>query len=114
MMTVFCSKLMRQYGTNSALVNDCIFMMMHHVAGDLASPHTLYIPSNLQSFSRIWEQGIQICEDWVNLIGKLARQISLRIKTVIQSCESDFGRSAIIFPDSLPPPPPPPGFDLLT
>jgi timeless protein len=76
------SEVMRQYGslledydTNSALVNDCIFTMMHHVAGDLASPHTLYIPSILQSFSRIWEQGIQICEDWVDLIGRLARQI---------------------------------------
>ena len=75
-------EVMRQYGslledydTNSALVNDCIFTMMHHVAGDLASPHTLYIPSILQSFSRIWEQGIQICEDWVDLIGKLARHI---------------------------------------
>jgi timeless protein len=72
-------ELMRQYGslledydTNSPLVNDCIFTMMHHVAGDLGSPQTLYIPSILKSFSRIWEQGLQICEDWVDLIGKLA------------------------------------------
>ena len=70
-------ELMRQYGslledydTNSPLVNDCIFTMMHHVAGDLGSPQTLYIPSILKSFSKIWEQGLQICEDWVDLIGK--------------------------------------------
>jgi len=67
--------MMRQYGRlledfeqNTPYVNDCIFTVMHHVAGDLDSPQTLYIPSILKSFSKIWEQGIQICDDWVDLI----------------------------------------------
>lgn len=67
--------LMRQYGrvlvdylTNPPLVNDCVLTMMHHVAGDLESPESLYIPNILQTFSKIWEGGLSICEDWVDLI----------------------------------------------
>ena len=67
--------LMRQYGrvlvdylTNTPLVNDCVLTMMHHVAGDLESPESLYIPNILQTFSKIWEGGLSICEDWVDLI----------------------------------------------
>lgn len=68
-------ELMRQYGrlledfqTNTPFLNDCIFTVMHHIAGDLNSPQNLYLPSILKSFSKIWEQGLQICEDWVDLI----------------------------------------------
>eukprot|EP00091_Calanus_sinicus_P005518 TRINITY_DN15961_c0_g1_i1.p1 TRINITY_DN15961_c0_g1~~TRINITY_DN15961_c0_g1_i1.p1 ORF type:complete len:109 (+),score=2.63 TRINITY_DN15961_c0_g1_i1:256-582(+) len=68
-------ELMRQYGRlleefeqNTPFVNDCIFTVMHHIAGDLDSPQVLYIPSILKSFSKIWEQGLQICDDWVDLI----------------------------------------------
>jgi len=68
-------ELMRQYGrllegfqANTPFLNDCIFTVMHHIAGDLNSPHNLYLPTILKSFSKIWEQGLQICEDWVDLI----------------------------------------------
>merc|ERR1719275_429212 len=69
-------ELMRQYGrlledfqNNTPFLNDCIFTVMHHIAGDLNSPQNLYFPSILKSFSKIWEQqGLQICEDWVDLI----------------------------------------------
>jgi timeless protein len=68
-------ELMRQYGrlledfqNNTPFLNDCIFTVMHHIAGDLNSPQNLYLPSILKSFSKIWEQGLQICEDWVDLI----------------------------------------------
>ena len=61
-------RLLEAYEQNTPFVNDCIFTIMHHIAGDLDSPQTLYIPSILQSFSKIWEQGLQICEDWVDLI----------------------------------------------
>lgn len=68
-------EMMRQYGrlledfpNNTPFLNDCIFTVMHHIAGDLKSPQSLYLPSILKSFSKIWEQGLQICEDWVDLI----------------------------------------------
>ena len=68
-------ELMRRYGQlleefqdNTPFLNDCIFTVMHHIAGDLNSPQSLFIPSILKSFSKIWEQGLQICEDWVDLI----------------------------------------------
>ena len=41
---------------------------MHHVAGDLESPDTLFIPAVLQTFSKILEDGINIVPDWVDLI----------------------------------------------
>ena len=69
------AEMMRQFGRllekfeqNTPFVNDCIFTIMHHIAGDLDKPQILYLPSILQSFSKIWEQGLQICEDWVDLI----------------------------------------------
>lgn len=61
-------RLLEEYEKNPPYVNDCIFTIMHHIAGDLDSPQTLYVPSILKSFSKIWEQGLQICEDWVDLI----------------------------------------------
>ena len=61
-------RLLEEYEQNTPYVNDCIFTIMHHIAGDLDKPQTRYIPSILQSFSKIWEQGLQICEDWVDLI----------------------------------------------
>ena len=42
--------------------------MMHHVAGDLGAPHTLHIPAVLTTFSTIWEEDLDVCEDWVDLI----------------------------------------------
>lgn len=62
------SRLLVQYQENPPQVNDYILTMMHHVAGDLASTHTLYIPSILLTFSKILEQGLKLCDDWIDLI----------------------------------------------
>jgi len=69
------TELMRQYGRllddfadNPPQVNDCIFTIMHHIAGDLNSPETLCMPSILKTFSRIWEQGKEVCDEWTDLI----------------------------------------------
>jgi len=75
------TELMRQYGrllaeyyrtpvNGDGLVslNDGIFTMMHHVAGDLNAPHTLYLPTILQTFSRILEDSTELCDDWVDLV----------------------------------------------
>ncbi|XP_076312496.1 protein timeless-like [Tachypleus tridentatus] len=69
-------KVMEQYGkvledfrTNSDYVNDCVFTMMHHVAGDLKSPESLFNPVILKSFSQIIEEEWDICEYQSDVIG---------------------------------------------
>ena len=83
--------LMRQYGrvlvdylNNTPLVNDCVLTMMHHVAGDLQSPESLYIPSILQTFSKIWEGGLSICDDWVDLIELIIQKFIQESKIFIK------------------------------
>eukprot|EP00088_Acartia_fossae_P049321 TRINITY_DN5428_c0_g1_i11.p1 TRINITY_DN5428_c0_g1~~TRINITY_DN5428_c0_g1_i11.p1 ORF type:complete len:973 (-),score=340.17 TRINITY_DN5428_c0_g1_i11:923-3670(-) len=61
-------QLLVNFQENSPQVNDSIFTIMHHVAGDLESPHTLFIPAVLQTFSQILEENFNICPDWVDLI----------------------------------------------
>lgn len=68
-------EMMRQYGylleyfeENGNFVNDCVFTMMHHVAGDLEHVTALFQPTILKTFSVIWESEFQICDDWADLI----------------------------------------------
>ncbi|XP_018567388.1 protein timeless isoform X2 [Anoplophora glabripennis] len=68
-------EIMRQYGLllenfkeNGEFVNNCIFTMMHHIGGDLKNVPTLFQPSILKTFSKIWETDYEICDDWSDLI----------------------------------------------
>ena len=79
-------RLLEEYEKNTPFVNDCIFTIMHHIAGDLDSPQTLYIPSILKSFSKIWEQGLQICEDWVDLIEFIIQKFIQNMGSSPQNC----------------------------
>ncbi|XP_073987080.1 timeless isoform X2 [Rhodnius prolixus] len=67
--------MMTQYGIllegfeeNGQYVNDCIFTMMHHVAGDLEHVSALFQPNILKIFSRIWETDFELCDDWIDLV----------------------------------------------
>lgn len=60
--------MMRQYGrllenfnANDETVNDCIFTMMHHIAGDLRNVNVLLQPCILRVFLRIWKEGFELC-----------------------------------------------------
>lgn len=60
--------MMRQYGRllenfniNDETVNDCIFTMMHHIAGDLRNVNVLLQPPILRVFLRIWKEGFELC-----------------------------------------------------
>lgn len=60
---------MKQYGLllecfeeNGEFVNNCIFTMMHHIAGDINQPETLFQPSILKTFFKIWESDFEICD----------------------------------------------------
>ncbi|XP_071541193.1 protein timeless isoform X2 [Panulirus ornatus] len=73
--------IMRQYGRllenfniNDETVNDCIFTMMHHIAGDLRNVNVLLQPAILRVFLRIWKEGFELCVDWADLIEYVLRK----------------------------------------
>ncbi|XP_046676926.1 protein timeless-like isoform X1 [Homalodisca vitripennis] len=67
--------VMKQYGVllacymdNGEMVNNCIFTMMHHVAGDLEKVSVLFQPSILKSFTMILKTEFEIRDDWTDLV----------------------------------------------
>ena len=59
---------MRQYGylletftENDDYVNDCVFTIMHHIAGDLRAVNVLLQPQILRLFLHIWKNAFEIC-----------------------------------------------------
>ena len=65
---------------------------MHHIAGDLDKPQILFLPSILQSFSKIWEQGLQICEDWVDLIEFIIQKFIQTMGSSPHTCAANMVR----------------------
>lgn len=73
--------VMRQYGrllenfsVNDETVNDCIFTMMHHIAGDLRNVNVLLQPCILRVFLRIWKEGFELC-----VVSTLTLRLSLSV-----------------------------------
>lgn len=54
--------LLQDFNENDAFVNDCIFTMMHHVAGDCDNINLLFQPTILKVFSKIWDTGFELCD----------------------------------------------------
>lgn len=54
--------LLEDYEKNGEFVNDCIFTMMHHVAGDLRSLVSLFQPKILKIFITIWKSEFEVCD----------------------------------------------------
>uniref|UniRef100_A0A0A9W4L0 Protein timeless n=1 Tax=Lygus hesperus TaxID=30085 RepID=A0A0A9W4L0_LYGHE len=81
--------MMKQYGhllefyqENGPDINDCIFNMMHHVAGDLDSLSSLFQPSIIKSFTLIYENSSQLLDDWTDLIEYVIHQFIESTKSV--------------------------------
>uniref|UniRef100_A0A1B6GIL8 Timeless N-terminal domain-containing protein n=1 Tax=Cuerna arida TaxID=1464854 RepID=A0A1B6GIL8_9HEMI len=83
--------VMKQYGVllacymdNGEMVNNCIFTMMHHVAGDLEKVSVLFQPSILKSFTMILETEFEIRDDWMDLVEYVVQKClkTKQIKTV--------------------------------
>lgn len=75
------SRLLENFNMNDETVNDCIFTMMHHIAGDLRNVNVLLQPSILKVFLRIWREGFELCGDWADLIEYVLRKCTrIRIK----------------------------------
>ncbi len=68
--------LLESFRTNPEQLNDALFTMMHHVAGDLKRPEALYVPHILKAFSDMWEEegGVKMCDDWTDLIAYVIRR----------------------------------------
>jgi len=85
LMTKF-GQLLVNFQENSPQVNDCIFTVMHHVAGDLEAAHTLFIPAVLQTFSKILEANLNICPDWVDLIEYIIQKFLHTMQNAPHKC----------------------------
>ncbi|XP_076323972.1 protein timeless-like isoform X1 [Tachypleus tridentatus] len=86
-------KVMEQYGrvledfrTNSEYVNDCVFTMMHHVAGDLNSPESLFHPIILKTFSQIIEEDWNISEYQNDLMSYVMNKFVRTAQRTPQTC----------------------------
>lgn len=54
--------LLEDFHENGDFVNDCIFTMLHHVAGDLGQVSMLFQPIILKAFSKIWDTEFVMCD----------------------------------------------------
>lgn len=54
--------LLEDFHENGDFVNDCIFTMLHHVAGDLGQVAMLFQPIILKEFSKIWDTEFVMCD----------------------------------------------------
>ncbi|XP_018336534.1 protein timeless [Agrilus planipennis] len=96
------SEIMHQYGIllenfqeNGEFVNNCVFTMMHHVAGDLDNVSSLFQPHILKTFSSIWETDFDICDEWSDLIEYMINKF---ISTSKESENPDFTRVEHVTP----------------
>jgi len=92
-LTQFCNKtIMNRYGTaledfqtNGPFVNDCIMTILHHVGTGFGRVDLLCQPLILRSFSKMWEEEFNMCDDWNDLIEfvvqKFLRNFNLRNET---------------------------------
>jgi len=60
--------LLESFRENSATLNDCIFTMMHHVAGDLVCPQALDIKPIPETIQQMVKHDVALCDDWQDLI----------------------------------------------
>lgn len=82
--------LLENFQGNQDHVNDCIFTMMHHTAGDLEKMATLFQPAILRTFSEIWETNFKLCDDWSDLIEFVIHNFMnvSKYDTVLKSAEN--------------------------
>jgi len=73
--------LLESFRENSATLNDCIFTMMHHVAGDLVCPQALDIKPIPETIQQIVKQGVSLCDDWQDLIEYMMNYYRFKMKT---------------------------------
>ncbi|XP_057380232.2 LOW QUALITY PROTEIN: protein timeless-like [Daphnia carinata] len=85
----FCTEtIVNRYGialedfrTNSTFVNDCILTLLHHVGVDLDRVDLLCEQGILRSFRDIWEEDLNICDDWKDLIEYVIRKFLRNYQT---------------------------------
>lgn len=72
--------LLENFRENSATLNDCIFTMMHHVAGDLVCPQALDIKPIPETIQQIVKQNVSLCDDWQDLIEYMMNYYRFKMK----------------------------------
>ncbi|XP_048747484.2 protein timeless-like isoform X2 [Ostrea edulis] len=61
-------RLLENYGYNNPVVNNCIFTMMHHIAGDCEKPTVLLQVQILRTFLEILDSSIPLSQEKNDLI----------------------------------------------
>lgn len=82
-------KVLEDFRTNSEFVNDCIFTMMHHVAGDLKVPQALFQPIILKMFCKIMEdesERTEILPFWEDLMSYILNKFMRAAERCPQAC----------------------------
>ncbi|XP_054721438.1 protein timeless-like isoform X2 [Uloborus diversus] len=76
-------KLLQNFRTNSSMVNECIFTMFHHIAGDVNSSHLLLDPSILKSFSDLLQNDVELDHYQEDLIIYILNKFALQKKRLM-------------------------------
>ncbi|CAG0893386.1 unnamed protein product [Darwinula stevensoni] len=72
-------ELLSSYSENGTSVNEATFTLLHHIVGSLHHPHRLLDPSLLRAFTSIWENGIQLPEEWSDVVELVMRLFIHRV-----------------------------------
>ncbi|XP_035212664.1 protein timeless-like isoform X2 [Stegodyphus dumicola] len=72
--------LLENFKTNSHFLNECVFTMMHHIAGDVHSSQLLIEPSVLKTFSSILKEDMELEQYQEDLIMYILNKFSMQVK----------------------------------
>lgn len=72
--------LLESYKYNSNMLNESLFTMLHHIAGDVHASDSLLVPSILKSFSSILKEDVELEPYQEDLIIYILNKFSLQIQ----------------------------------
>jgi len=81
-------QLLEKFRENSIQVNDCIFTMMHHVAGDLNCPQALDVRPIPETLTQLSTTEMQVCDDWKDLIEYMINYFRFRKRNFKENSNS--------------------------
>ncbi|CAL1282241.1 unnamed protein product [Larinioides sclopetarius] len=75
----YYGKVLENFKSNSHFLNDCVFTMMHHLAGDMRSYELLFQPSILKIFSEILKEEMELEQYQEDLIMYILNKFSVQV-----------------------------------
>ncbi|XP_055930406.1 protein timeless-like isoform X2 [Argiope bruennichi] len=75
----YYGKVLEYFKCNSHFLNDCVFTMMHHMAGDMRSYELLFKPSILKVFSEMLKNEMELEQYQEDLIMYILNKFSVQV-----------------------------------